>query len=285
VARPLRIQAAGLFYHVTARGNGRMVIYTDDHDRRVFLGQLARVAESRGLSCYAYCLMANHFHLVAATSGPNLPQAIKEINGPYAQWWNRRHGRVGHVFQGRFQAQVVQDDAYLLTVCRYVVLNPVRAGLVEKPERWPWSSYRATAGLATPPRFLRPEAVWRHFSQSDSHAGICRYREFVAAQKSESDKPPPQPVLGDTAFVERFKQWRQRASPEVTRRERELRTPLDDVFAGAVTKAARNLGIARAREQGYSMTAVARYLDVHPSTVSKILQSADRTAGARCEKS
>jgi len=281
MGRPLRIQAAGLSYHVTARGNGRMAIYTDDRDRRAFLRLLTRVTEVRSLACHAYCLMPNHYHLVATTSAANLSQVVKELNGPYAQWWNRRHRRVGHVFQGRFHAQVVQDDAYLLTVCRYVVLNPVRAGLVDKVEQWPWSSYRATAGMVAPPPFLHPEGLWRHFSRGSPAAGIRRYREFVAAHTAGTSELPAEPVLGDAAFVDRFNDWRRRASADVARREREVRPPLEELFAGVVTKAARNQQAAKAYELGYPMVAIARYLDIHHSTVSKVLAAAGRPVGAR----
>ena len=154
MARALRIQAAGLTYHVTARGTGRMSIYRDDVDRRRFLALLASLSREHGLACHAYCLMSNHYHLVLTTSQANLSTTMRQLNGIYAQKWNARHAHVGHVFQGRYVAQLVQDGQYFLTVCRYVALNPVRAGLVVTPDRWPWSSFGATAGLCPAPRFL-----------------------------------------------------------------------------------------------------------------------------------
>src|SRR5512135_2619432 len=181
MARPLRIQAAGLTYHVTARGSGRMVIYRDDEDRDRFLELLARVVESHGIICSAYCLMTNHYHLVLTTTSANLSGSVKQLNGTYGQWWNRRNDRLGHVFQSRFFAQVVQDDAHMLAVCRYVVLNPIRADLVRSPEEWPWSSYRATAGMSAVPPFLRPDDLWRLLASAPGAAASLGYQAFVGA--------------------------------------------------------------------------------------------------------
>jgi len=274
MARPLRIQGAGLSYHVTARGNGRMAIFLDDQDRHTFLELLARVVESHGLECHAYCMMTNHYHLVATTTEANLSKAVKQLDGPYGQWWNRRHGHVGHVFQGRFKAQVVQDDTYLLTVCRYVVLNPVRAHLVHAPEQWRWSSHKATAGLATVPPFLRPETLWRYLGDGDLKTAVLRYREFVRAPEADSVKIPADPVVGDLEFVDRFKMWRARASREVPRRERQHPVALETLFAGAFTRATRNAQAARAHALGYRLAEIARHLDVHPTTVSKMVRAA-----------
>lgn len=121
VARPLRIQAPGLTYHVTSRGNRGMTIYCDDRDREEFLEALARTVELHGLVCHAYCMMGNHYHLVVTTLDANLSKAIKHLNATYAQGWNRRHGVVGHLFQGRFDARIIQEDTYLLTDRKSVV--------------------------------------------------------------------------------------------------------------------------------------------------------------------
>jgi len=142
-----------------------MAIFLDDADYRQFLRIFADVADGFDLECWNYCLMPNHYHATIRPRRPNLSEAIRRVNGVYAQWWNRRHGSVGHVFQGRFKAQVVAHDDYLLTLSRYVVMNPVRAGLVKDAAAWPWSSYRATAGLATMPAFLKPSGTLSLFGQ------------------------------------------------------------------------------------------------------------------------
>jgi REP element-mobilizing transposase RayT len=154
MARPLRIEFPGALYHVTARGNARQDIFLNDEDRQQFLKILERVVSRFHLLLHAYCLMDNHSHLVVETPEANLSKAMRQLNGVYTQAFNRRHDRVGHVLQGRFKAIVVDRDSYLLELCRYVVLNPVRAKTTRKPDTYPWSSYRATAGLAATPAFL-----------------------------------------------------------------------------------------------------------------------------------
>src|SRR5207247_381934 len=147
MARPLRLSYPGALYHVTARGNARQAIYTDDADRQMFLLVLEDVETRYHWLCHAYCLMDNHYHLLLETPQGNLSAGMRQVNGVYTQRFNRRHGRVGHIFQGRFKAILVERESYLLELCRYLVLNPVRAGIVRQPERYRWSSYRATAGL------------------------------------------------------------------------------------------------------------------------------------------
>jgi REP element-mobilizing transposase RayT len=146
-----------------SRGNAKMRIFLDDADYRQFVYLLGDVVEEFAIECWNYCLMPNHYHATLQPTQPNLSQAIRRLNGVYGHWWNRRHQRVGHVFQGRFKAQVVDHDGYLLALSRYVVMNPVRAGLVETPEKWPWSSYRASAGLEPPPAFLATDSTLRLF--------------------------------------------------------------------------------------------------------------------------
>jgi putative transposase len=137
MARPLRIEFPGALYHVTSRGNGRADIFLDDGDRQLFLNVLATVCHRLHWLCYAYCLMTNHYHLVIETPDGNLAKGMRQLNGVYTQRFNRRHDHVGHILQGRYKAILVERDAYLLELARYVVLNPVRARMVEAPEHWP----------------------------------------------------------------------------------------------------------------------------------------------------
>ena len=163
-----------------ARGNGRMKIFLDDLDRQKFLLLLTDVVDIFQIECLDHCLMTTHYHLCVCNPHPNLSDAFKYLNGNYALWWNARHRRVGHVFQGRFKDQIVQRDGYLATLCRYIALNPVRAGLVKEPSEWAWSSYRALSGLAPVPAFLRPESVLGQFGdtvdrQRDNYVRhVCR---------------------------------------------------------------------------------------------------------------
>jgi putative transposase len=154
MARPLRIEYSGAVYHVTSRGNARRKIYSDERDRETFLNVLGIVAKRYNWLCHAYCLMDTHYHLLVETPDANLSIGMRQLNGVNTQLYNRKHRRAGHIFQGRYKAIVVDKDHYLLELCRYVVLNPVRARLVELPQHWKWSSYAATAGLKKSQEYL-----------------------------------------------------------------------------------------------------------------------------------
>jgi putative transposase len=257
-----------------------MPIFLDESDRLRFASVLATVVTEKHLVCHADCQMANHYHAVVTTTEPNLSNAIRQLNGDYARWWNHQHRHVGHLFQGRFGAQIVQDDAYLLTVCRYVVLNPVRAGLVAEPGQWRWSSYRATAGLAPTPEYLSPETVWRHLGGAVN--GPERYRSFIAAGGAAAELPRD-PILGDESFRRRFDPQREAADREVPWRERRSGPPIDTLFVGADTRTCRNAGIMRAVAAGYSLREIAGYLGVHPSTIKRVML-ADGTAERQSSK-
>jgi REP element-mobilizing transposase RayT len=174
MARPLRIEFAGALYHVTSRGNERRAIFFSDDDRLAFLGILADVVDRFNWLCHAYCLMTNHYHLLVETADANLSKGMRQLNGVYTQYVNRTHQRVGHLFQGRFKGILVQRDSYLLELARYIVLNPVRAGMVSHPADWPWSSYRGTVGLEEPPAFLTTDWVVSAFGQERARAAGAR---------------------------------------------------------------------------------------------------------------
>lgn len=178
MARPLRIEYDGALYHLTSRGNERRVIFKDDGDRHLFLRILAQVNERFHWICHAYCLMNNHYHLVIETPDGNLSKGMRQLNGVYTQAYNRRHHRVGHLFQGRFKAILIQKESHYLEVCRYVVLNPVRAKAVKHPREWPWSSYRATGGVGPVVRCLTVDELLSHFGQRRGPAQE-KYREYV----------------------------------------------------------------------------------------------------------
>ena len=179
VARPLRIQFPNALYHVTSRGVDRGPIFRDDEDPRTFVTLLARELERSRWLCHAYCLMPNHFHLVVETLEATLSKGMHRLNSRYAQAYNRRHGRTGHLLQGRFHAVLIEKERHLLEVARYVVLNPCRAGLCGHPDDWDWSSYRATAGLDASQKPVSPEFLLAQFGTSPERAK-SRYREFVA---------------------------------------------------------------------------------------------------------
>ena len=167
MARPLRLEFPGAIYHLTGRGNARQKIFFRDADRQLFLDVLARVVGRYGWICHAYCLMANHYHLLVETPKPNLSLGMRQLNGIYTQAFNRSHRRVGHLFQGRFKAILVEKESYLLELCRYIVLNPVRVKGNAQTGTWKWSSYRATAGLVSTPEFLTIDWVLGQFGKTE----------------------------------------------------------------------------------------------------------------------
>jgi REP element-mobilizing transposase RayT len=168
----------GGLYHVGSRGNRRCEIYTDDYERHVFLQLLDRVATRYRWTCEAYCLMSNHYHLVIQIEDGRLSDGMQYLNGNFSRWTNERHGYDGHLFRNRFWSALIADDSQRLQTCRYIVLNPVRAGLCTDPGEWPWSSYRACAGQEFPPSFLAVDPIVRLFGSSPSVAQRA-YRDFV----------------------------------------------------------------------------------------------------------
>lgn len=214
MARPLRLEFAGALYHLTARGNARGEIFLDDEDRRLFAGLLSKEIAQQGWRCYAYCLMSNHFHLLIETPAGNLVSGMRRLNGVYTQAFNRRHGRVGHVLQGRYKAIVVDKESYGLELCRYIVLNPVRAKMVKRPEDWRWSSYRAIAGLVSAPDWLDVDWLLRQFG-SDVNRARYAYRRFVSegiGQASPWEHLRGQIWLGGEDFLKRMEK-RVRGTP------------------------------------------------------------------------
>jgi putative transposase len=146
-------------YHVTSRGDRREEIYLDDADRTHWLTLFGHVCKRFNWVCHAYCLMDNHYHIVVETLEGNLSRGMRQLNGVYTQTFNRAHNRVGHVYQGRYKAILVEKESYLLELSRYVVLNPVRAGRVNNVEQWPWSSYSAMIGKSSRPEWLQTDWI------------------------------------------------------------------------------------------------------------------------------
>ena len=284
MARPLRIEFPGALYHVTSRGNARQKVFRDDEDRETFLATLAAVVERFGWHCHAYCLMDNHFHLLLETPEPNLSRGMRQLNGVYTQRFNRRHRKVGHLFQGRFKAIVVDKDAYLLELARYIVLNPVRARRVKAPERYPWSSYRAMLGLAPVPAALMTDWVLEQFAATRAVARR-RYRDFVCAGiggASPWAQLQGQVLLGGKAFVEKMAPQLKASAAvkEIPKQQRLVHRPsLDVLLAGSQSKAARNKAMVRAYlKHGYTLAEIGRVADLHYATVSRIIKAYEETS-------
>lgn len=276
MARPLRIEFPGGLYHVTSRGDRREVIYLSDADRQYWLDLLGDVCARHNWLCHAYCLMDNHFHIVVETIDGHLSAGMRQLNGVYTQWHNRTHNRVGHVFQGRFKAIIVQREAYLLELARYVVLNPVRAGICDAPEDWPWSSYRAMLGRVTPPPWLQVQWLMSQFDNSNHQAAVAAYINHVRAGVNLPGvwgRLQGQLYFGDAQFAEVLGEkigTKLSADAEIPRLQRRASAPPLAQFAAMP---ARNSAIVQAYATGrYSMKEIAQAFDVHYATVSRIVK-------------
>jgi REP-associated tyrosine transposase len=183
-----REDIAGGIHHAIAKGNAGTPITRDMHDRALLLDRLAQAVERHHWSCLAYCLLDTHFHLVVGTPRPNLGQGMHWLLGPYAQSFNRRHEREGHLFRGRFYSKRITTPDHLTSAILYVALNPVRAGVVDDPVSWPWSSYAATVGRAPAPGFLDVEAVLELVDprpRAARHAFELGVRDALARDRAE----------------------------------------------------------------------------------------------------
>ena len=275
MARPLRIQYEGALYHITSRGNAGAKIFQTDSDRLQFLDVLSRVVSRFGWICHAYCLMSNHYHLLIETPAANLSQGMQLLNGVYTQRFNRASKRSGHVFQGRFKAILVEKESHLLELARYIVLNPVRAKAAQSARAWPWSSYRATAGLVEIPEFLTVDWVLSQFGTKRASA-IRAYRHFVSQGCSLDvwEDLRAGSLLGDDEFAERMKPLLADAplDPNILRRERDAARPsLEMLFTDVTDRTTRNQRIHDAiREHHYTLQEVGQYVGLHFSTISVI---------------
>lgn len=270
MSRPPRILVAGGVYHVVARGNARQMIFLDDVDRAWWLEILEIEAALLEVEVIAYCQMGNHFHLLVCTPRANLPRFMRRLNGGYAQRSNRRHRRDGHLYQGRYGARLVQQDAHLLAHLRYIVRNPVTGGLCDHPRDWRWSSHRATLGLE-PVRFLKIDRLYAQLG----HTRVEARRAYAELTESEERSTLP----GDHPLVD--------GTPEFAKSALETIQPHPEHARAMLTPTPRTLdsllgtrahtdvaALATAVREGYSLSAIATHLGVHTSTISRRLRRA-----------
>ena len=278
MARPLRIEYPGALYHITSRGNAGQKIFRSDKDRSVFLQLLGTVIERFHWLCHAWCFMDNHYHLVIETPEGNLSRGMRQLNGIYTQKYNGKYHKTGHIFQGRFKAILVDKDSYLLELCRYVALNPVRAHMIEKPEDFRWSSYRSTAGFDKAPPFLVVDWLLAQFSSNRKRAESL-YREFVLkgiTQEAPWRELKGQIFLGDSQFIQRIKTSLPHDLREIPRSQRFAeRPPLSDLASRLTIpdKTARNKTMYEAHVRyGYTLKEIGDQAGVHYATVSRIIK-------------
>jgi putative transposase len=225
MARPLRIEYPGAFYHVTSRGNEQKDIFKSQKDREKFLSYLESAVVRYGATIHAWCLMSNHYHLLMETPAGNLSQIMRHINGAYTTYFNLKRKRAGHLFQGRYKAILVEADEYATELSRYIHLNPVKAGIVAKPDDYQWSSYRIYIGQSEAPDWLKTDFILGYFGRKAPDAKN-KYLKFVEdLLVKEYDSPlkatVASTVLGSPEFVREISErhlgekWAERSVPAV----------------------------------------------------------------------
>jgi putative transposase len=280
MARRPRLQFPGAVYHVMSRGNRKSDIFNTNDDRRCFMNTLGESALTYHVRVYAACLMRTHYHIVLDTPRGNLSAMMRQLNGEYSQDCNRRYERTGHTFEARFHSIVVQRERYLRRVARYVVLNPVKGRLCADPAAWPWTTYRATAGLEPCQPWLHIDWIdWAFKTDSRSEAHE-RYRKYV-------NNGVATPLHIDTGvFILGTKRFHQAVLTAIQESEEDrllpqscrawVRTPLDSIFADVEANyRSRDEAILAAHHMyGHRLAEIAVFLGIHSSTASKALRRA-----------
>lgn len=278
MARPLRLEFEGALYHVTSRGDRREPIFEDDIDRHSLLKVVEQGMKRFDAVVFAYCLMDNHYHFVLQSRQPNLSRLMRHINGVYTQAYNRRHRKIGHLFQGRFKAVLVDRDAYLLEVCRYVDLNPVRAGMVRRPQDWVWSSYRAHTAKVESPVWLASSMLHRQLAPgAPRREGPERYAQFVAQGRDVKlweEALSGQIYLGDEEFIQRMQAYA--TLPDDVDIPRVQRRPVVQPLQWYLEHFDRDIAIVEAFVNGgYTQSAIARETGLSVSRISRLIKASE----------
>ena len=276
MARPLRLELAGSIYHITSRGDRREAIYDNDEDRETWLEIFGNACKRFNWRCHSYCLMDNHYHIVIETAEANLSKGMRQLNGVYTQYYNRKYGRAGHVFQGRYKGILVERDEYLLELARYVVLNPIRANMIKNIETWKWSSYQGMIGEKPAQLWLETGWTLGQFSKQRKRA-IGKYIDFVRegiGLPSIWTHLQNQIFLGSEKFINnKQKQIKKKETlSEVPRlQKRKLPKPLE-YFDNKYKD--QNKAIVHAYlSGGYTLKEIGGYFGKHYSTISRIVKS------------
>jgi len=277
MSRPVRIEFPGAHYHVTSKGTNEQAVFLDDEDRAVFLNVLEGVVTRFEWRIHSYALMENHYHLVVEVPEANLSKGMRQLNGVYTQHFNRRHGRDGPLFQGRFRSILFEPDTYLLPLVRHVVLNPVRAGQTRSANNYRWSSHRATAAMIKTPPWLTTDAVLGYFGKRKAEAER-KYREYVKEGVGEASplaERAYQVLLGSPGFISEMQpvlsgEKMAKRGPKPARRRRSLQALFKNIENK--TRAERNELIRRAHiDYNYTLMEIGEHLGIHYTTVSKVV--------------
>lgn len=277
MTRPLRIEFPGALYHVTARGDQLNAIYRDDTDRYIWLEVMGLVCARFHLVVHAYCQMTNHFHLMLETAEGNLGQGMRQLNGIYSQRVNRRHGLAGHVFQGRYHAVLVQKESHLLELARYLVLNPVRARMVDRADEWHWSSHHFMLDPAGKPDWLDRQWLLGQFGATPDHS-VQAYREFVAAGAGEQSplrQMQYQLILGDDDFAAQNRRRQHGAAlDDVAKSQRRMAAMTLAEYETAFSE--RDEAMAQAYfSTAFTMAQIGAHFGVSYKTVSRAVQRSE----------
>jgi putative transposase len=272
MSRPLRLEFPDALYHLTSRGDRREDIYEDDMDRGAFLDVLSSVIEQFNWTCYAYCLMSNHYHLLVQTPDANLSKGMRQLNGVYTQAYNRRHNKTGHLFQGRYKSILVDEDSYLLELSRYIVLNPVRAGMTRRVDQWKWSSYLAMVGEDIVPGWLASDYLLSQFSVQRKTA-IRKYMAFVQdglRRDSIWAQLNNQIYLGDQKFIDSLQQEKEKDLQIPKIQKRSIAKTIQEY---AKMSSSRDEAIVKAYDSGaYSYQELGEYFGLHFTRIGKIVR-------------
>jgi REP element-mobilizing transposase RayT len=276
MSRPLRLEFPDALYHITSRGDRREDIYEDDVDRIEYLKIFSSVIDQFNWICYAYCLMSNHYHLLIQTPDSNLSKGMRQLNGVYTQYYNRRHNIVGHLFQGRYKAIHVDQDTYLLELSRYIVLNPVKAGMVKQVGNWEWSSYQAMTGESQSPDWLSDDYLLSQFSDQRKTA-IKRYKSFVEAGLRNGpiwSQLSNQVYLGDKPFVDKVQQYLEGRDSTIQIPKVQKRSIPKSLYEYEEKAGHRDEAIIQAYASGgYSYQDIGDYFGLHFTRVGNIVRT------------
>ena len=275
MSRPLRLEFPNALYHITSRGDRLEDIYEDDADRIEYLNIFSSVINQFNWVCYAYCLMSNHYHLLIQTPEGNLSKGMRQLNGIYTQSYNRRHRKTGHLFQGRYKAILVDQDSYLLELSRYIVLNPVKAGIVKRAGNWQWSSYLAMTGQRESPDWLSSDYLLLQFS-SHRKTAVKRYLSFVEAGLKNGSiwsKVSNQIYLGDSRFVDKVQQYLNEQKEDIHIPRQQRRSIPKTLSEYEKMAGNRDEAIVTAYASGgYSYQEIGNYFGLHFTRIGKIVR-------------